>query len=201
MTRRRSPYLGTRAWFDFYSFSPPPGLTRGPRLHSRLLKQEDVDGRVKPGQGDTGKPSGSALLARLAKAHLRPVFDRPAQVPGIAREKYRDAVMVLGERRAVAQPEAIELSAVAVDPARGLVRRAVEPRRAPPPRAPRKPPHPAAGVAPALANYGPIRHWLVRLEQNDVLRRRHGAQYEHFAVKSGNSSRREVDNCHYLTPD
>jgi len=33
--------------------SPPPGLTGGPRLQWRAPAPEDVDGRVKPGQGDS----------------------------------------------------------------------------------------------------------------------------------------------------
>ena len=67
------------------------------------------------------------LLAGRAEADRRPFLGRGAQIPGVAGEEDRHAVMVLGQGRAVAVAEAVEFGALAVEPARRLVRGAVEP--------------------------------------------------------------------------
>src|SRR6202035_438805 len=73
--------------------------------------------------------TGSILLARLPKAHLRPIFHCPAKIPGVAREKHWNPIMVLGERAAVmAGAEAVELIALCVEPAGRLVGHVLEPR-------------------------------------------------------------------------
>ena len=41
-------------------------------------------------------PISSALLAGLLEADVRPFLDRRAQIPGVAGEEDRDAVMILG---------------------------------------------------------------------------------------------------------
>src|SRR5207244_951427 len=69
------------------------------------------------------------LLPRRAETQRRPFLDCGAQIPGVAREEHRHAVMVLGEGRAVPIAEAVELGALAGEPARCLVGRAVEPGR------------------------------------------------------------------------
>src|SRR5689334_18261786 len=70
--------------------------------------------------------SGLMLLPRRAEAERRPFFRRRAQVPGVAGEEHRDAVVVFGESGAVAIAEPVEVGAVAVEPAGGFVRSAVE---------------------------------------------------------------------------
>src|SRR5262245_39641784 len=69
----------------------------------------------------------SMLLPCRVETERRPFLDRRAQIPGVAGEEHRHAVMVLRQRRPVAQPEAVEFAALAVEPARRLVGRAVEP--------------------------------------------------------------------------
>src|SRR5215207_6354816 len=71
------------------------------------------------------------LLAGRVEADGGPFFGRRAEVPGVAGEEDGDAVVVFGQRRAVAGAEAVELGAVGVKPAGGLVGRAVESVRKP----------------------------------------------------------------------
>src|SRR5690242_1051864 len=69
----------------------------------------------------------SALLTGFVEADRGPFLDCRAQIPRVAGEKHRHAVMVLGARRGVLVAEAFELGAViGFEPARGLKRRAVE---------------------------------------------------------------------------
>src|SRR6185312_1203940 len=70
---------------------------------------------------------GSGLLARRAEAQEGPVAHGGVEVPGVAREIYRRRVVVLGQHRAMAVDETLELGFVAVDPARRLVGRGLEP--------------------------------------------------------------------------
>src|SRR5215831_13461439 len=67
------------------------------------------------------------LLAGFAEADRRPFLDCRAQIPGVAGEEHRHAVMVLGAGRGVAEAEVFELGAVVgIEPARRLKRSAVE---------------------------------------------------------------------------
>src|SRR5690348_1760031 len=70
---------------------------------------------------------GSGLLARRAEAQLGPVAHGGVEVPGVAREIYRRIVVVLGDGGTVPVDEALELRLVAVEPARRLVGRGLEP--------------------------------------------------------------------------
>src|SRR6266436_2800115 len=72
-------------------------------------------------------PAESILLPGRAEADRRPFLDRGAQIPGVAGEENRHAVMVLGQRGAVPGAEAVELGRFGIEPARRLVGRAVEP--------------------------------------------------------------------------
>src|SRR5271166_1633213 len=73
------------------------------------------------------KKSLSILLAGCRKADTGPFLDRRAQIPGVAGEEHRDAVVVLGAARGVLDAEAVELGrVVGVEPARRLKGRAVE---------------------------------------------------------------------------
>src|SRR5262249_34252528 len=64
------------------------------------------------------------LLAGFAEADRRPFLDCRAQIPGVAGEEHRHAVMVLGAGRGVPEAEAFELGAVVgVEPARRLLGR------------------------------------------------------------------------------
>src|SRR3954462_13128280 len=77
----------------------------------------------------TGRILTSMLLAGRAEADLGPFLGGGAQIPGVAGQEDRDAVVVLGQRGGIAGAEAVEFGAVAVEPARRLVGRAVEPCR------------------------------------------------------------------------
>src|SRR5204862_7425769 len=72
-------------------------------------------------------PRESILLPRLSEADCRPFLDRGPQVPRVAREKHRHAVMILGQCRMRAGAERVELGWLGIDPARRLIGRVIEP--------------------------------------------------------------------------
>ena len=70
------------------------------------------------------EPVSQCLLAGRVEAELGPFLDRRAQIPGVAREEDRHAVMILGAGRGIALAEAFELGRiVGFDPARRLIGR------------------------------------------------------------------------------
>src|SRR5215471_13861386 len=97
---------------------PPPPRKRGPRATARRLPLVPAF---------AGTTISRPLLAGFAEADQRPFLDGRAQIPGVAGEEHRHAVMVLGAGRGVFDAEAIEFGAVvSVEPARRLKRSAVE---------------------------------------------------------------------------
>src|SRR5271154_6247858 len=68
------------------------------------------------------------LLPCRAEPDRRPFLDRRAQIPGISGKENRHAVVILGQRRAVAGAETFELAWFRIEPAGGLVGCGVEPR-------------------------------------------------------------------------
>lgn len=69
----------------------------------------------------------SILFARRLEAKCRPLLDRRAQVPGVAREKDGNAVVVLGRGRGMVIAKVRDrLGVVGLKPARRLKRRRVE---------------------------------------------------------------------------
>src|SRR5207237_8401877 len=97
--------------------SPPP-----PRTLPLCARAPPSPPRRGAGPAPAGRtPARLMLFPGRAEADRRPFLDRGAQIPGIAGEKNRHAVMVLGQRRAVPRAEAVELGGFGVEPARRLV--------------------------------------------------------------------------------
>src|ERR1700722_7445935 len=105
----------------------PASASTTPRFLPRRVTTRPIS-QPSATKGGSKLAAGSTLFARLAKLHLRPVVDRRAQIPGIAGEEHRDAVMVLGQRAEMAVTKPVELAALAVEPARRFVGHVLEPR-------------------------------------------------------------------------
>src|SRR5215469_6708817 len=100
---------------------PSPPRKRGPRATARRLPLVPAF---------AGTTISRPLLAGFVEADLGPFLDCRAQIPRVAGEEYRHAVVVLGAGGGVPEAEAFEFGAViGGEPARRLKRSAVEPGR------------------------------------------------------------------------